>query len=234
MRLPSELVAESLMAYLTEEDRAHVVGLGPLRTFAPGEVLLRQGDPTDHVLLLLHGWVRVSATGADGQVVLLAFRGPGDVLGDLAALHDGWVRMANVDSLDEVSAVWLRAEQFGRLIAQRPGVALAMIKQLAARLQEAQHARADVAMMDVTKRVAAYLLWLSSTYGSRTEAGVVLSMPFTQQDVANRVGASLRAVARAFAVLRDRGIVVNTRRQTVIARPAVLRAFVGDMPNGMV
>ncbi|WP_035304992.1 Crp/Fnr family transcriptional regulator [Actinokineospora inagensis] len=232
MRLPSDLVAESLMAYLTEEDRAHVVGLGPHRVFGAGETLLRQGDPTDHVLVLLHGWTRVLSRRADGQTVLIAFRGPGDVLGDLAALH-GWVRTADVESLDEVTAVQLRAQEFGALLDQRPSVALAMIKQLASRLREAENARADFATMHVTERVATYLLWLSRTYGVRTDTGVALRVPFTQQDVANRVGASLRAVARAFAVLRDRGIVINTRRQTVIARPDVLRAFVRDMPNGM-
>ncbi|WP_018684182.1 Crp/Fnr family transcriptional regulator [Actinokineospora enzanensis] len=232
MRLPSELVAESLMAYLAEEDREHVVGLGLPRTYAAGEVLLRQGDPTDHVLVLLRGWTRVLSHRPDGQTVLLAFRGPGDVLGDLAALH-GWMRTASVESLEEVRAVVLRATEFSALLLDRPAVALAMIKQLAGRLMEAETARADSATMDVTRRVAAFLLWLSQTHGVPTDTGVALRVPFTQQDTANRVGASLRAVARAFAVLRDRGIVVTTRRQTVIARPDVLRAFVGDMPNGM-
>ncbi|MBM7772249.1 CRP-like cAMP-binding protein [Actinokineospora baliensis] len=230
MRLPGDLVAESLMAYLSEEDRAHVVGLGTPRVFGPGETLLRQGDPTDHVLVLTSGWTRVLTRRADGQTVLVAFRGPGDVLGDLAALH-GWVRSADVQSLDEVHAVHLRAQEFGDLLAQRTSVALAMVMQLAARLREAESARADFATMHVTERVAAYLLWLSRTYGVPTDTGLALRVPFTQQDVANRVGASLRAVARAFSVLRDRGIVINTRRQTVIARPDVLRAFVREVPE---
>ncbi|GAA3053762.1 Crp/Fnr family transcriptional regulator [Actinokineospora globicatena] len=230
MRLPSDLVAESLMAYLSEEDRAHVVGTGTPRVFGAGETLLRQGDPTDHVLVLVHGWARVLTRRADGQTVLVAFRGPGDVLGDLAALH-GWVRSADVESLEEVHAVHLRAHEFGALLEDRPTVAIAMVKQLAARLREAENARAEFATMHVTERVAAYLLWLSHSYGVKTDAGVALRVPFTQQDIANRVGASLRAVARAFAVLRDRGIVINTRRQTVIARPDVLRAFVREVPE---
>jgi CRP/FNR family transcriptional regulator, cyclic AMP receptor protein len=54
----------------------------------------------------------------------------------------------------------------------------------------------------------------------------------SQQDIANRVGASLRGVARAMALLRDRGIVVTTRRRIVIARPDVLRAFAANVPRG--
>jgi DNA-binding GntR family transcriptional regulator len=57
-------------------------------------------------------------------------------------------------------------------------------------------------------------------------------MPLSQQDIAGRVGASLRGVARALAMLRRRGIICTTRRRIVIVRPDVLRSFAGNMPDG--
>jgi CRP-like cAMP-binding protein len=50
-------------------------------------------------------------------------------------------------------------------------------------------------------------------------------MPLTQQDIANHVGASRRAVARAMAILRERQIVTTEGRRIVVANREVLALF---------
>ncbi|MFC7623148.1 cyclic nucleotide-binding domain-containing protein [Microlunatus sp. GCM10028923] len=57
--------------------------------------MLRQGDPGTHVLVLLSGVVKIVRFEADGRVRLLAFRGPGEVVGELAVQDDG-SRLADV------------------------------------------------------------------------------------------------------------------------------------------
>lgn len=222
----------TLFAYLEPVDRAYLVSLGDRRRFAEGDVLLRQGDPTDHVLVLLSGWVRIYSTGRDGQEVVLALRGPGDVLGELAALH-GWDRTASIQALEPVGVAQLRSARFLDCLNARPTIAIAMIKQMSTRLREAEMALLDFATQDVSRRVASYLARMARQHGIPGPNGIALSVPLSQQDIANRVGASLRGVARAMAVLRERGIVVSARRRIVIARPDVLRSFAGNVPDGM-
>ena len=106
-----EFVAGSLLDHLTPGDRAFLVDRGVRRRLPGDEAVMHEGDPTDHVLVLLSGWVRVYATTRDGGVVLLALRGPGDVIGELAALQK-WPRTANVQSLQEIRFVQLGADDF--------------------------------------------------------------------------------------------------------------------------
>jgi CRP-like cAMP-binding protein len=231
MAVPARYTPGSLLTYVTADDIDHIDRIGVRRSYSAGEVVLRQGDPTDHVLVLLSGWARVAATTGKGTELLVAFRGPGDIVGDLAALH-GWERTASVETLDAVLAILLRREQFLGLLANRPGFALGMLKQMAERLRESDLIRADFASLDTTKRVAACLLRLVRAHAAPTAAGVELRIPCSQLDVANRIGASPRSVARAFAVLRERGIVTSVRGHILISRPDVLQAFVGNLPNG--
>lgn len=224
-------VAGSLFAYLDQELRDFLVDNGVARSFAAGEVLLRYGDPTNHVLLLVHGWVRVSVSARDGQEILCGLRGPGDVLGDLAAMH-GWPRTATVSALEDVRVVQLTSARFVASLHERPGIAVAMVKQMAARLREAEAARIDFATLGVDQRVAAYLRRLADQHGILGRDGVVIRMPVTQQDIANRVGASRRAVARSMALLRERRIVCTARRRIVLRQPDVLAAFARCEPEG--
>jgi CRP-like cAMP-binding protein len=219
-----EPVTGSLLAYLDPADRSVLLELGHRRVFAAGEMLLRQGDPTNHVMVIQSGWVRVYANTANGHEVLIALRGPGDVIGDQAALHD-WSRTASVRTLENVSVIQLRSEQLDNCLRARPSIAIAMLRQMSERLREAESARMEYVALDVTKRVATYLLRLAQQHGIRQHEGLALRMPLTQQDIANHLGASRRTVARALAVLRERRIVTTLRRRIVILQPDVLDVF---------
>jgi CRP/FNR family cyclic AMP-dependent transcriptional regulator len=153
------------------------------------------------------------------------------VLGDLAAMH-GRPRTATVSALADVQVVRLASVRFVSVLHERPGIAVAMVKQMAGRLREAEAARVDFATLGVDQRVAAYLRRLADQHGVPGRDGVVISMPLTQQDIANRVGASRRAVARSMALLRERRIVCTARRRIVLTQPDVLRAFAACEPDG--
>ncbi len=228
-------VAGTLLSYLARADRDFLLRRGVTRRLPAGTAVMHEGDPTDHVLVLLSGWVRVYTTASDGQVVLFALRGPGDVIGDLAALQ-GWPRTATVDTLQETAFTQFRSDEFVACLHDRPAVALALLRQMATRLRDSEAARVDFATMDVARRVAALLVRLADVHGSATEEGLVVRMPLTQQDIANRIGGSRRAVARALAAFRDRGVVTTGRRLFVVAAPDVLRSFAGtaaaNVPHG--
>jgi CRP/FNR family transcriptional regulator, cyclic AMP receptor protein len=231
MTAHEEIVDGSLMSYLAPAGRAALLDRGVVRKLPGGQAIMHEGDPTAHVLILLSGWVRVYLTAKDGQVVLLALRGPGDVIGDLAALQN-WTRTATVETLQEIRFVQLRAEQFVDCLHDCPAIAIAMLRQMSVRLRDADAARVDFATLDVARRVAAHLMRLAEIHGRAEPAGLVIRMPLTQQDIADQIGASLRAVSRALATLRERRIVTTGRQMFVVEAPEVLRLFANSAPYG--
>jgi CRP-like cAMP-binding protein len=226
------VVPGTLLSYLAPADRDHLIGRGVERRLPGGAALMHQGDASDHVLVLLTGWVRVSSSTPDGQVILLALRGPGDVIGELTALHDGWTRTATVETLGELRFVQFRGRDFVDCLHERAGIAVALSRQLAVRLRDADTARIDVVTLDVARRVAALVLRLARAHGHSGPDGLVLRSPLTQQDIADRVGASRRAVSRALATLRERHIVTTGRQTFVVTAPDVLELFAGSAPDG--
>jgi eukaryotic-like serine/threonine-protein kinase len=75
----------------------------PSRTFAPGEVILREGDPGDAAYMILGGECRAFCT-VDGREEQLATMGVGDVFGEMALLLYE-PRAASVVAVDEVTVV---------------------------------------------------------------------------------------------------------------------------------
>lgn len=213
---------DSFVSFLPPRAWEAVAAAGVSRRYPAGKSLILQGDPTDHVLVITAGWVRVSATDPDGHETLLALRGPGDIVGDAAAFT-GEPRAASITTLQEVDVLQLRQQDFHTVFTREPAVATALIRTLYAREQESEEARRNLAALDVSGRIARYLVRLAERHGQPGPDGVVLAVALTQQDLANHTAASLRAVARALAGFRDRGVIRTGRRRVIIQRLDVLR-----------
>src|ERR671914_534130 len=93
-----------------------LLAAGVGRRFRRGEVMLRQGDPQSHVLLLMSGRVKVVLALPSGEI-LLAVRGPGELLGDIGVLGDqDEGRSATVIAIDPCVTSVLPAERFRALV----------------------------------------------------------------------------------------------------------------------
>lgn len=214
----------SLLAYLPETDRDFLLAQGIPRLFGAGDVLLHEDDPSDHVQVITSGWVRVSTLLEDGQEVIYALRGPGDVLGDLAALQ-GCTRSASVRAIEQVEVVQFSRGQFLGVLKDRHGIALGLMNTMARRLRDSERARVGSAALDVSRRLAQHLVQLIAERGEHTADGIEVQSPLSQEDIARQLGGSRRAVARAFSVLRARGVVTTGRKRIVVHRPDVLRSL---------
>ena len=73
------------------------------KTFGPGKLLIRPGDPPVHAYLIQSGRARVFDT-VDGERRNLAAMGPGEIVGDMALIRKS-AHLHGVEALDTVIAV---------------------------------------------------------------------------------------------------------------------------------
>ncbi|MFJ6134567.1 Crp/Fnr family transcriptional regulator [Kitasatospora sp. NPDC092286] len=210
------------LARLEQAERTALLSLGRRLRYPPRSTVIRQEEPSDHVLLILHGWLKVTAAAPNGYEALLALRGPGDIVGESAALS-GRPRAATVTTLEPVEAVAVDRTTFTAHLQRAPATALQLLALSTDRLRTADRRRLAFASLSVSERLSDLLLELARTHGSPTDEGILITVPLSQQELAGSVGASREAVARLLRSLRDRGVVITRRRSLVIARPDVLR-----------
>ncbi len=121
---------------LTPAESDALEDMGEPGTFAAGTVIFEQGGTADVVLLVRAGRVRVAVRGADGGEVVLAERGPGELLGDLSGV-DGQPRSASVTALDEVRGLVVPVRAFRTFLMDHPRAAISLLELLSRRLREA-------------------------------------------------------------------------------------------------
>ncbi|UTP40926.1 nucleotide-binding protein [Phenylobacterium sp. LH3H17] len=108
---------------------SEVAERGELVEYPAGSVIIEQGDVTNDVFLLVAGTCNVVVNGRQ-----VAVRGPGDHVGEMAAIQSAQPRAATVIANETVVVVKLSEEAFADIGGRHPFVYKAIAQELARRL----------------------------------------------------------------------------------------------------
>jgi CRP/FNR family transcriptional regulator, cyclic AMP receptor protein len=139
--------------------------------FAAGRRSL-QGDRAERVFVIERGWVLITSVAPGGREIVLALRGPGDLIGAVEATVAPSSAMTRALSDAET--------------------AMDLLRVLAARLRDADLKRLEFAALDTMGRVAWRLQELSERFGEQTAEGIEVELPLSQEQLASWCGALLR------------------------------------------
>jgi CRP-like cAMP-binding protein len=209
-------MAESFLERLTADEIAALRSRAVPRHFARGATIMHQGEAPGRVIVIERGRAKVTAVTEDGSEIVLAFREPGDLLGELSALG-GEQRLATVRALEELDALAVAAGDFDAFLEQHPRVALVILRVVIGRLRAADRQQVEFAAHHTLARVASRLLELADRFGEPSDGGVLITLPISQEELASWAGASREATSKALRDLRELGC-VETRRRNITVR----------------
>jgi CRP/FNR family cyclic AMP-dependent transcriptional regulator len=211
---------------LDEPSRTALAAAGREVRYRQGASVFRVGDPGGFVVLITGGRAKVVASTAEGTEVLLGIRGPGELLGELAALDaDHAARLASLVALEPLTCRVVPVGEFSTFLEAHPQAMVELLRTMADRMRDAERRRVEAGAYSTSRRLAGLLAELSDTYGRTADDGVHVELPLSQQELAGLVGASRESVARAFKTLRDHDLVSTAARSVVVRDVGALRGF---------
>jgi CRP/FNR family transcriptional regulator, cyclic AMP receptor protein len=219
---PDTRPQQPFLARLNAEEQAILRSRAVARHFARGATIVHQGEVPGRVVVIERGYAKVNAMTEDGKEVVLAFRGPGDVIGEVAALS-GLPRSATVRAIEPIDAIAVPVGDFEAWLEQQPRVALELLKVVIERLREADRQQFEFAAYQTLGRVARRLVELAERFGEPCDEGVRISLRISQEELAGWAGASREATSKALHDLREIGLVDTERRRFTVRSVERLR-----------
>ena len=185
---------------------------GQTRAFPKNAVIINEGDRGDSLFVILAGKVKVYVSDDEGREMILDMHDAGEYVGEMSL--DGRPRSASVMTLEPTTCSVLSRDELRSAIARNPDIAMTIIEKLIERARIATDNVKNLALMDVYGRVARLLLLLAKEENGK----LVVPDRMTQQDIADRVGASRDMISRIFKDLTVGGYVTVENRQITINR----------------
>jgi CRP-like cAMP-binding protein len=191
---------------LGDAERAALQKIGVKRGYAAGEALCAEGEEGDTLFIIETGAARVVRYAANGRDAILAFLGPGDVIGEIACLG-GVPRAAAVEAQTAVQAWVVRRGDVLALLRRDADLAASFIRLLATRLSEADALLMSMSALKMRGRLASGLLQLFARHGKEAAKGARLKLEITQRELGAFVGLSRENVSRVLAEWRLANII---------------------------
>jgi CRP/FNR family cyclic AMP-dependent transcriptional regulator len=203
-------VTQSAINVVPSEMLVRLSEAGELRTYAAKELIVNEGDVSDALFILVAGQLKVFSRDIDNRQVVHNVLHAGEIFGEM--FLDGGVRSASVKAIMPSQCIQIDDCAIHSLIRDVPEFADYLIRILIARLRHATDMIKGFAFNDVYERTSKLLNQLAETNG------VVrfVSAQITQQEIADRVGATREMVNHVLKALLKGGFVEKDESRRLI------------------
>jgi len=205
---------DDLLAPLSDKTLEAIAEEGVVRNFPKASILINEGDTSESLFILLSGRVKVYASNAAGREIVLSFFGPGEYVGEMSL--DGSPRSASVMTVEPTTCTIITGASFREFVRAHPEFAIHLIGKLIQRVRVTTENVKSLALSDVYGR----LVRLITALAVERQGVLIVPEKLTQQDIAERVGASRDMISRLLKDLVGGGyLAIQDRTITVLKKP---------------
>lgn len=193
-----------------------------IRNYRRGEIIFHKDDPGPTLYIIKTGQVKITTYSGEGEEVILSILTENEFFGELSLL-DGKPRSANATAIEPTQVLVLQQHDFLDTIDKHPEIAREIMAVLSERLRRTNRLLEDVVFLDLAARLCSRLLELCEKHGHKTDKGIEIDLRFTQQDLADYIGASRVAVNKVLGSFREKGMISVFSKRIIVHRPDELR-----------
>ena len=202
--LKSSIENVSIIASLPSGEKSSLVSKIKISQVRKGQYIVKEGAERSDLIFVSSGHLKVCHCDRRGKEVIFSLLVAGDFFGEIALLT-GSNRSADVIALAPSTVLILEQKDFLQHIDKYTGLSKAMLKAMANRIRVASQRITDLALFDVSCRVARALWSLGQVHETEgSKHSKVINKP-TQQTLAGMVGCSREVVSRALKSLEADG-----------------------------
>ncbi len=202
-----------------EDDRTNILAQCVARRVKKKEVVISQGDSSRDMYFVLSGHLRVSALSEEGKEVSFGVLGEQAFFGELSLL-DGRRRIATVTALEECELLVLGHPQYQQLLKTHPRASNQLLSYLllnmAERLRLTDDLYQDTVFLDVSARLAKFLLKLSQPLSLDEGGSRALKVELSQYELGTLINASRESVNKQLRDWEAKGVIEMNGGRTIL------------------
>ncbi len=197
------------------------------RSVEAGARLYFEGDEARYLYLIAMGRVKLVRDTTSGRQVVLDILHGGEYFGNLKTL--GAAAYSETAVAHTTGCILqISSQDFGKILEQHPDVTLKVLEAVGRRLEESRELIKQLSTYTVEQRLASALLRLAGKLGEEQEAGVLLQLPLSRQDLGAMTGATIETVSRVMSRFTEAGLIKSGRKWVAVADRQGLEAVVRE------
>ena len=187
-------------------------------------VIFLTGDPGTAIFFVNAGRVKISRVTRDGKELTLAYRGPGEIFGELC-LVDGGPREEMAEAMENALVMEIPRDDFVSLLDSHVSIGAGLTRIMCQRRRELESKVEDLVFKDVNAKLAELLLNLGRDYGVDDSRGTLLAVKITHQEMANLIGSTRETVSLTLSQFKRNKYIATEGRKIILTDREGLRSL---------
>ena len=217
---------ETLLTGLSELDQKIILDRCYRRSVSPRTVIVSQGSTGRDMFIIESGSLKVSVLSGEGKEISFVVLRAGDYFGELSMI-DGRKRSATVTAIEGSELLVLDHAEYQQLLRDNPHTATEfltrLLQTLADRIRATDELYQDSVFLDVSSRLAKFLLSVSVEDSETGEGRRLLDVQLSQYELGTMVNASRESVNKQLRDWEEQGIVDVDRGKITLLNPMFLQ-----------
>lgn len=180
---------------LHEDDRERLAAIAHPKDYARGDIVFREGEPSEFFSTIVTGRVKVFKMTPAGKDVILEIFGPGDPFGAVA-VYEGRPFPATAEALEDTTCLLIPRQDFFTLLERHPSLVRGLLLGLTHRLVELTNRMAELTGGRVEPRFARLFVKMAADMGVEQPGAIRIPMALSRQELADLTGTTIETAIR--------------------------------------
>jgi CRP/FNR family transcriptional regulator len=204
----------AIFADLSEAELQFLAERAVSRDFATGDIVFSEGEPCAGLFIVETGALRIFKSSPSGREQVLSIEGPGSSVAELP-VFDGGNYPASTSAAKPTRVLFVSKQDFYSLCLVHPKVALKVLKVVGARLRRLVGIIEELSFTTVRSRLVSFLVRIAKE-GTKTQRGIEVSLPASNQELASHIGTVRELVSRNLSRLQAEGLIAAEGKTVII------------------
>lgn len=203
---------------------AEIAACGTEHKLHQGQILFSANEPADGMYVVLSGSVRAFRENMDGREQTIHVERDGSTLAEVS-VFDGGPYPSTTMAEEDSELLFLAREDVRRFMLKYTEVALTALAMMAKKLRTVASLAEQLALKDVSQRLATLLLEEAKRKNTQLQDGVSFSLSLSHTQLASRLGSVREVVSRSLQKLVQQEVLAIRGHRIVILDLETLRGL---------
>jgi CRP/FNR family transcriptional regulator len=172
-----------------------------------GTFLFQEGSVADEMYIVQSGILQISKIIPDGRELTLRMCSSGDFVGELNLFSPASRYLLSARVIESGEVAVIMKDVLEEKLSQNLPLSFEFIKWMSQQYRKTQTRFRDLVLHGKKGALYSTLIRISNSYGMKTNIGILIELPLTNQELANFCGTSREVVNRLLSDLRKIGVI---------------------------
>lgn len=180
---------------------------GKIINLQSGEYLFHEGDHAQHFYFVRSGQIFIMKYAESGRILSLRLATKGSIIGELPLYEENPIYIFNAVAQIPSEVYAIEFPTLHSYLEKKPSLAISLLKIIGQHMRKQHSKFRDLLLYGKKGALYSTLIRLSNSYGQKFDDGILISVPLTNQELANYSATARESLNRMLGELRRRNII---------------------------